>query len=133
MANEKLPNLESVQVGSNKYSVPLSTMLRHRTSSSNRGGDTTSSTRRGTTAGKLLWRPSRDSRKSLNYDARPYRPINILGEASGLPPSQSNDHVQQLGERLYPKVNSFTVFIYYIIALLSLLYISFKDSCITSQ
>lgn len=73
LANEKLPNLEAAQVGpsnSSKYSVPFGSMLRHRGGS---GRDQIAPSRR-VSSSKTLWRPSREPKKVLNYDARPYRP-----------------------------------------------------------
>ncbi|XP_063710070.1 E3 ubiquitin-protein ligase hyd isoform X2 [Culicoides brevitarsis] len=56
-----------------------------------------------------IWRATREIRRTLSYDARPYRPAN-LSSADGASSSSSNDHLtlhqQQLGERLYPKVAS---------------------------
>lgn len=92
--------------------------------------------------GKSLWRPSRDLKKALNYDVRPFRPaqgeltsftsyrfvrklidiVDVLcglfadggsfstGSSSGNHAGNHNDHLtiqlQQLGERLYPKVQA---------------------------
>lgn len=104
LANEKLPNLESAQVGSNKYSAPFGSMLqRHRSSSqsttppreslsgssslarrlympsstSNNSRTTSSSTSTtGTSSNSkpIMWRTNRDVRLTLNVEARPYRP-----------------------------------------------------------
>lgn len=74
LANEKLPNLEAAQVGtsgSTKYSVPFGNMLRHRSSTIRES--TSSSSRRISSSKSSLWRPSREPKKALNYDARPYR------------------------------------------------------------
>jgi E3 ubiquitin-protein ligase EDD1 len=115
LSNENLPNLESAQVGSNKYSVPFSTMIRQRggvasgtgagsslsniaSNASNRGSDFN----RRMSQKQSLWKPTKDNNKKmlLNYDSRPFRP---LGDNVS-----SNDHLsghqQQLGERLYQKV-----------------------------
>lgn len=122
LANEKLPNLEAAQVGSStnasngKYSMPFAVVSRHRISNSNSSsntpsgrdlsGSSSSSTRR-ISGSKTLWRPNREPKRSLNYDARPYRPSN-LAENSGSSNANLNEHLphnlQQLGERLYPKV-----------------------------
>lgn len=81
LANEKLPNLEAAQVGSSnnsKYLVPFGNMLRHRGSNVRESSSSSSSSRR-VSSGKSLWRPSREPKKALNYDARPYRPAIISG------------------------------------------------------
>ncbi|XP_055716882.1 E3 ubiquitin-protein ligase hyd isoform X7 [Phlebotomus papatasi] len=139
LANEKLPNLEAAQVGPSKYSVPFGSMLRHRgvTGSSARdavptsaasqaaaasSSSSSSSTRR-VFSNKSLWRPGRESRKTLNYDARPYTPLSAIGNAgssaaggssgsgnsgsgvTGSSGTNSTDHITvQMGERLYPRV-----------------------------
>lgn len=74
LANEKLPSLETAQVGASKYSSSFSNMLRHRGGS----GRESSSSRKGSNS-KTLWRPNRDNKK-LNYDARPFRPASQEGE-----------------------------------------------------
>lgn len=73
LASSKMPNLESVQVGSNsgKYGVPFSSILRNRGASSR---DAPTLQRRGT-GSKILWRTARE-RKALNYEARPYIPVS---------------------------------------------------------
>ncbi|XP_058822733.1 E3 ubiquitin-protein ligase hyd isoform X2 [Topomyia yanbarensis] len=137
LANEKLPNLDAAQTGAAKYtSVPFNSMLqRHRGTSGTSGGSSVPTTaasgngganrdsnvRRGLSSKQPLWRPNRDARKTLNYDARPFRPASeqVQGPSSGnagvggnnSPPFlQINDtlpaHQQQLGERLYPKVQA---------------------------
>lgn len=69
----------------------------------------------GSASSKTLWRPNREPKKTLSYDARPYRPTTPAAPADGAssaPSGQSsinlNDHLtvhlQQLGERLYPRV-----------------------------
>ncbi|XP_068157779.1 E3 ubiquitin-protein ligase hyd isoform X1 [Drosophila tropicalis] len=107
LASAKMPNLESVQVGTNhsKYGVPFSSILRSRTVSGS-SRDPPTMQRRGT-GSKILWRTARE-RKALNFDARPYIPsasTDNSGAAEG-----ANDHLsvhlQQLGERLYPKIHS---------------------------
>lgn len=119
LANEKLPNLEAAQVGSStsssnsKYSMPFAVVSRRINSSSsnspsnsapNRDSSSSSARRIGS---KTFWRPNREPKRTLNYDARPYRPSpeNSGGSSSG---ANSNDHLphnlQQLGDRLYPKV-----------------------------
>lgn len=122
LANEKLPNLEAAQVGSStnasngKYSMPFAVVSRHRISSASNtpnqrdlsgGSSSTTSTRR-ISGSKTLWRPNREPKRSLNYDARPYRPSNLADNNSGSNASNLNDHLphnlQQLGDRLYPKV-----------------------------
>ncbi|KAL9698315.1 hypothetical protein quinque_001756 [Culex quinquefasciatus] len=144
LANEKLPNLDAAQTGSAKYTtVPFNSMLqRHRGTSSsstsgggggvagsgtgsssivNASGGSSSANRdpnvrRGLSSKQPLWRPNRDSRKTLNYDARPFRPASeqaqgaAVGGNSSPPFLHLNDglpaHQQQLGERLYPKVQA---------------------------
>lgn len=114
LSRENLPNLESAQVGSNKYNVPFSTMIRQRNSSSGsqsspsvtiasnltsniQSRDLSEPLRR-LTSKRPLWR-NRDNRKVLlNFDARPYRP----GEGGNN--EHLSNHQQQLGERIYNKV-----------------------------
>lgn len=120
LANEKLPNLEAAQVGSSttssssKYSMPFAVVSRHRITNSsssnapnNRDLSNSSSSARRISGSKTLWRPNREPKRSLNYDARPYRPSNLT-DNSGNSNSNLNDHLphnlQQLGDRLYPKV-----------------------------
>lgn len=122
LANEKLPNLEAAQVGSSttssngKYSMPFAVVSRHRISNSNSSSNaasgrdlssSSSSSARRISGSKTLWRPNREPKRSLNYDARPYRPSNLADNNSGSN-SNLNEHLphnlQQLGERLYPKV-----------------------------
>lgn len=94
LANEKLPNLEAAQVGStnntsSKYSMPFAVVSRHRGNGSNSNNGTNNSTRelssssssssRRISGSKTLWRPNREPKKTLNYDARPYRPTNLTG------------------------------------------------------
>lgn len=120
LANEKLPNLESAQVGASKYSVPFSSMLqRHRSSSSrvleNSSAATSSNNRRNlgssssssntnnasntnnsssntststgiatpNTSKPPIWRTTREIRRTLSYDARPYRPATLSGGSEG--------------------------------------------------
>lgn len=129
LANEKLPNLEAAQVGSStnssngKYSMPFAVVSRHRISSASNtpnqrdlsgggggGGSSTTSNTRRISSSKTLWRPNREPKRSLNYDARPYRPSNLAADNNSGANSSSNlnDHLphnlQQLGDRLYPKV-----------------------------
>lgn len=128
LANEKLPNLEAAQVGSStnasngKYSMPFAVVSRHRISSASNtpnqrdlssgggvgAGSAASSSARRIPGSKTLWRPNREPKRSLNYDARPYRPSNLAESNGGPNPSNLNDHLphnlQQLGDRLYPKV-----------------------------
>lgn len=101
LANEKLPNLEPAQVGSStnsssKYSMPFAVVSRHRIN--NTGSSSVSNSRdlsnpagsssaRRISGSKPLWRPSREPKRTLNYDARPYRPSNAgnfdLSEGNG--------------------------------------------------
>ncbi|KAG5682285.1 hypothetical protein PVAND_011645 [Polypedilum vanderplanki] len=115
LSRENLPNLESAQVGSNKYNVPFSTMIRQRNPSGSsqsspsvtiasnfstnvQSRDLSEPLRR-LTSKRTLWR-NRDSRKVLlNYDARPFRPASEGGSNDHL-----SNHQQQLGERIYNKV-----------------------------
>lgn len=94
LANEKLPNLETAQVGatnttSSKYSMPFQVVSRHRNGSSSIAAANTAGTRdlsssssssRRISSSKTLWRPNREPKRALNYDARPYRPMNATGE-----------------------------------------------------
>lgn len=115
MSRENLPNLESAQVGSNKYNVPFSTMIRQRNASgssqsspsvtiasnlaSNIQSRDLSEPLRRLTSKRTLWR-NRDNRKVLlNFDARPFRPSSEGGSNEHL-----SNHQQQLGERIYNKV-----------------------------
>lgn len=105
LANEKLPNLESVQVGSKyaQYNVLQRLRSRERGDSIRRHTQSQRSPR------------CREPRRSLSYDARPFSPpggAEGTGGSSGASGSSSgnNDHLtlhqQQLGERLYPKVHT---------------------------
>lgn len=94
LANEKLPNLEAAQVGQNtsgstsKYSVPFGSMLRHRGGSGRdnaAAASSSSSSSRRISSSKTLWRPSREPKKVLNYDARPFRPAVPQGKREGGP------------------------------------------------
>nr|CAD7394223.1 unnamed protein product [Timema cristinae] len=97
LANEKLPNLEPAQVGT-KY-APYNVLQRLRS----RERDTI---RRHTQAQRSSQR-CRETRRLLSYDARPFSPSSPDG-SSGV--QNSNDHLtlhqQQLGDRLYPKVQA---------------------------
>ncbi|XP_062127292.1 E3 ubiquitin-protein ligase hyd [Drosophila sulfurigaster albostrigata] len=106
LASAKLPNLDSVQVGSStqsKYGVPFSSILRSRTVSGS-SRDPPSLQRRGT-GSKILWRTARE-RKSLNIDARPYVPAGNTDNTTESPNDHLSVHLQQLGERLFPKIQS---------------------------
>lgn len=123
LVNEKLPNLESVQVGNSKYThySVLQRIRRDRDFSRRTVMNSRPSAR------------SREYRRALSYDARPYCPVTPSGDSQQLPasnltnnsnptapqsplsgPPSSNQsgnpnehlstHQQQLGERLYPKV-----------------------------
>ncbi|KAK7870183.1 hypothetical protein R5R35_012737 [Gryllus longicercus] len=106
LANEKLPNLESVQVGTKyaQYNVLQRLRSRERGDSIRRHTQSQRSPR------------CREPRRSLSYDARPFSPPGGAdgsgGSAGGAAGSSSgnNDHLtlhqQQLGERLYPKVHA---------------------------
>lgn len=116
LSRENLPNLESAQVGSSKYNVPFSTMIRQRNPSggsqsspsvtiasnisSNVQSRDLSEPLRRLTSKRTLWRSRNDNRKVLlNYDARPFRPASEGGSNEHL-----SNHQQQLGERIYNKV-----------------------------
>ncbi|XP_017473114.1 PREDICTED: E3 ubiquitin-protein ligase hyd isoform X1 [Rhagoletis zephyria] len=103
LATAKMPNLESTHIGVNsKYGAPFSSILRNR-GTSNREPPTL---QRRATGNKIFWRTSRE-RKLLNHDARPYLPTTTITDSSQ---DNSNDHLsvhlQQLGERLFPKIYS---------------------------
>ncbi|XP_017846381.1 E3 ubiquitin-protein ligase hyd isoform X2 [Drosophila busckii] len=106
LASAKMPNLESVQVGGShsKYGVPFSSILRSRTVPGS-SRDLPTLQRRGT-GSKILWRTARE-RKALNADARPYTPVSNTDNNTV---DSANDHLsvhlQQLGERLYPRIHS---------------------------
>lgn len=110
LSRELLPNLESAQVGANKYTVPFTTMIRHRSTTDaerppgrpvSSVSNLASNLNRRIPPKQNYYRTTRESKKlNLNYDARPYRP-----STDG---SNNNDHLnghqQQLGERLYQRV-----------------------------
>ncbi|XP_054747498.1 E3 ubiquitin-protein ligase hyd isoform X1 [Anastrepha obliqua] len=103
LATAKMPHLESTHIGINsKYGAPFSSILRNR-GVSNREPPTL---QRRASGNKIFWRTSRE-RKLLNYDARPYIPTSTITDNSA---DNSNDHLsvhlQQLGERLFPKIYS---------------------------
>ncbi|XP_021934340.1 E3 ubiquitin-protein ligase UBR5 isoform X2 [Zootermopsis nevadensis] len=103
LANEKLPNLEAAQVGT-KY-APYNVLQRLRTRERE-------NIRRHAQAQRSSQR-CREPRRSLSFDARPFSPPgaessnNSSGGGSG-GNSGHNEHLtlhqQQLGDRLYPKV-----------------------------
>jgi E3 ubiquitin-protein ligase EDD1 len=116
LSRENLPNLESAQVGSNKYNVPFSTMIRQRNTSggtqsspsvtiasnlaSNIQSRDLSEPLRRLPSKRTLWRNRESNRKvPLNYEARPFRPASEGGINEHL-----SNHQQQLGERIYNKV-----------------------------
>ncbi|XP_075147167.1 E3 ubiquitin-protein ligase hyd isoform X2 [Haematobia irritans] len=104
LASSKMPNLESVQVGNNsgKYGVPFSSILRSRGAQSR---ELPTLQRRGT-GSKILWRTARE-RKALNFYARPYVPSTESPDISGENPNEHlSVQLQQLGDRLYPKIYS---------------------------
>ncbi|XP_046991563.1 E3 ubiquitin-protein ligase UBR5 [Schistocerca americana] len=94
LANEKLPNLESVQVGTKYAQYNVLQRMRSRDRDA---------VRRHSQAPRSSLR-CRESRRSLSYDARPFSAPGAEGASGG------NDHLthhqQQLGERLYPKVHA---------------------------
>ncbi|XP_037950085.1 E3 ubiquitin-protein ligase hyd isoform X2 [Teleopsis dalmanni] len=104
---EKLPNLESVQVGnSNKYNVPFSSILRKHGPNHGSNRDPPAVQRRNATGSKILWRTARE-RRMLNFEARPYIPSTSNNDNLT---ENLNDHLsvhlQQLGDRLYPRIYS---------------------------
>lgn len=130
LANEKLPNLEAAQINpttnnSNKYSLPFAVVSRHRgtagsSSGSGVGGGSGNSgirdlgSSRRISSNKTLWRQNtREPKKTLSYDARPFRPPPATDGSSVANQSTAatlnehlSPHLQQLGERIYPKVFS---------------------------
>ncbi|XP_011188197.2 E3 ubiquitin-protein ligase hyd isoform X1 [Zeugodacus cucurbitae] len=102
LASAKMPNLESTHIGvNNRYGTPFSSILRNRGVSSR---DPPSLQRR-TAGNKIFWRTSRE-RKLLNYDARPYVPAANHTDGTAEPNEHLSVHLQQLGERLFPKICS---------------------------
>lgn len=104
LVNEKLPNLEVAQIGSsNKYGLPFSSILKNRSVI----GRDVALQRKGS-GNKILWRTNKE-KKALNYSARPFS-STIQDSSSSL--TANNDHLsvhlQQLGDRLYPKVAAIT-------------------------
>lgn len=124
LANEKLPSLEAAQTGpamnsGHKYFMSS----RHRGTGStagpaSSGRDLSSSLTRRISSSKTLWRPNREPKKTLSYDARPYRPTGaaavenqpsapgVDAPLAGNPNEHLTANLQQLGERLYPRVFS---------------------------
>uniref|UniRef100_W8BVH1 HECT-type E3 ubiquitin transferase n=1 Tax=Ceratitis capitata TaxID=7213 RepID=W8BVH1_CERCA len=101
LASAKMPNLESTHINS-KYGAPFSSILRNR-GVSNREPP---SLQRRTAGNKIFWRTSRE-KKMLNYDARPYLPTsNNTDNSVDNPNDHLSVHLQQLGERLFPKIYS---------------------------
>lgn len=87
--------------GSQKYSVPFGSMLRHRGGSAREqassasaaaasSSSSSSSSVRRISSSKILWRPSREQKKVLNYDARPFRPT--VAVAAGAAAQQGSGH-----------------------------------------
>lgn len=118
LSKENLPNLESAQVGTNKYSMPFSTMIRTNRNSSSAAGQGSSSVSisnaslatpppraeisepiRRLTTKRIMWRNREQRKTPLNYEARPFRPTSEGGNNEHLGMNQI-----QLGERLYSKV-----------------------------
>ncbi|XP_050538326.1 E3 ubiquitin-protein ligase UBR5 isoform X3 [Daktulosphaira vitifoliae] len=97
---EKLPNLESVQVGGrySQYTVLQRLRNRERTESP-RIRHAPLSPR---VPSRRTERSDRDQRRTLSVDARSFVPNS--GTADVNPNSHLTPHQQQLGERLYPKV-----------------------------
>ncbi|XP_067616130.1 E3 ubiquitin-protein ligase hyd isoform X2 [Eurosta solidaginis] len=99
----KMPNLESTHIDVNsKYGAPFSSILRNRNISSREPP----SLQRRSGGNKVFWRTSRE-RKLLNYDARPYLPIpDNTDNTTDNPNDHLSVHLQQLGEKLFPKIYS---------------------------
>ncbi|XP_067216708.1 E3 ubiquitin-protein ligase UBR5 isoform X3 [Linepithema humile] len=111
LANEKLPNLESAQVGSKytQYNVLQKLKSRDRDRDLRRQNTRSS--------GKC-----RETRRALSFDARSFHPSSAIESNNSSAPGSSssshplpinhpnNDHLtmhqQQLGDRLYPKVQA---------------------------
>uniref|UniRef100_A0A1B6DHC7 HECT-type E3 ubiquitin transferase n=1 Tax=Clastoptera arizonana TaxID=38151 RepID=A0A1B6DHC7_9HEMI len=102
LANVKMPNLESAQVGSRYAQYNVLQRLRSRERDALKRHPQSRPTR------------CREPRRILSHDARPYTPSNENPTASNTPGTSSgtpsNEHLslhqQQLGERLFPKVQS---------------------------
>lgn len=97
LANEKLPNLESAQVGA-RYSGQYNVLQRIRTRERE-------SLRRHVQ--RSTGQRVREPRRSLSYDARLFYPPTADGAIDGRTHNEHlSMHQQQLGERLYPKVQA---------------------------
>lgn len=99
MSSEKLPNLESVQVGGrySQYTVLQRLRSRERTEAP-RIRHTPLSPR----VQRRSERNDREQRRTLSVDARSFVPNT--GSSDANPNAHLTPHQQQLGERLYPKV-----------------------------
>jgi len=101
LANQKLPNLESAQVGSRYGQYNVLQRLRSRERDNLRRQSARSSSQR-----------CREPRRSLSHEARAFNPIVVPADAApGTSNNQTNNdhlsvHQQQLGDRLYPKVQA---------------------------
>ncbi|XP_054273224.1 E3 ubiquitin-protein ligase UBR5 isoform X2 [Macrosteles quadrilineatus] len=101
LANQKLPNLESAQVGSRYGQYNVLQRLRSRERDSLRRQMPRSSSQR-----------CREPRRSLSHEARAFN--STVAPADGAPGTSNNQpnndhlsvHQQQLGDRLYPKVQA---------------------------
>ncbi|XP_059478559.1 E3 ubiquitin-protein ligase UBR5 isoform X3 [Neocloeon triangulifer] len=103
LSNDKLPNLESAQVGSKYPQYNVMNRLRPRESG-----------RRNALPRSTASPRCREMRRTLSGDARPFYPSGSSSSDAQqqllAPPGGSNDHLtphqQQLGERLYYKVHA---------------------------
>ncbi|XP_026278748.1 E3 ubiquitin-protein ligase UBR5 [Frankliniella occidentalis] len=96
LANEKLPNLESAQVGARYSQYNVLQRIRTRERESLRRHVQRSTGQR-----------VREPRRSLSYDARLFYPPSTDGAIDGRSHNEHlSMHQQQLGERLYPKVQA---------------------------
>ncbi|KAG7207185.1 hypothetical protein KM043_008872 [Ampulex compressa] len=112
LANEKLPNLEAVQVGSKYTQYNVLQKLK------NRDRDRDLRRQNPRSSGKC-----RETRRALSFEARSFHPSNSVEGNNGSGPGSSssnshalpvshpnNDHLtmhqQQLGDRLYPRVHA---------------------------
>ncbi|KAG8228758.1 hypothetical protein J437_LFUL008199 [Ladona fulva] len=110
LANEKLPNLEAAQVGS-KYS-PYNALQRLRsrereTLRRHPQPQQQAQAQQQQTPPQQQPRSTprcRESRRTLSYDARPFSPSGSDGSNNNSANDHLNGHQQQLGERLFPKV-----------------------------
>ncbi|KAM7249253.1 hypothetical protein ACFE04_019389 [Oxalis oulophora] len=98
LVNERLPNLESVQVGGYRY-TPYGCFRKMQ------ARERSDVTRLRQTARMSTSNRTRDHRRLLSVDARPFITA-ASSDGSANPNEHLNHHQQQLGERLYPKVQN---------------------------